>query len=237
MGELMGKRILQVIGKAHILSPICFLLVSLVGMMTAGCGKPHVYMHPSPGLDRIKKVAVMPFDNMAKEDKAGERIRVGFVLELLRTGSLSVIDINETDRLLKEAGISYTEGQMLSAPAGVRGPRTEAGAEPGAKAGEGVVDSTPISKRIGAALNVEAIVAGSVQAYNTEKTGTQTRPEVSITAKLIDAETGLIIWMGTHNKRGGSGIPILGWGKVTSLSALSQQVIQDMVDSLAEYMP
>lgn len=233
MGELMGKRILQAIGKAHILSPICFLLVSLAGIMTAGCGKPHVYMHPSPGLDRIKRIAVMPFDNMTKEDKAGERVRVGFVLELLRIGNLSVMDTNETDRLLKEAGLSYTGGQASRVSVGVRGARMETGA----KAEEEAVDSTPLSKKIGAALNVEAIIAGSVQAYNIEKTGDQIRPEVSITAKLIDAETGFIIWMSAYNKRGGSGIPILGWGKVTSLSALSQQVIQNMVDSLAEYMP
>ena len=95
--------------------------------------------------------------------------------------------------------------------------------------------SEPLSKKIGAALNIEAIVVGSVETYSAERVSDQIIPEVSISARLIDAETGIIIWASTHTRRGGTGVPIFGWGKVNSLSMLSQQVIQDMANSLAKY--
>ena len=195
----------------------------------AGCGKPRVYIHPSPGLDMIKRMAVMPFDNLTKDSNAAEKVRNGFVIELLRTGSFSVMDTGEADRILQAAGLSY--GTIQGSMPGIAAPETATAEEPGA------VDSTPLSKSIGDALKVQAIIVGSVQAYGVERVGDQTSPEVSISARLIDAETGIIIWGGTHTRRGGAGVPIVGWGKITSLGVLSQKVIQDLVNSLAEYVP
>ena len=200
------------------------LLILLIIIVTAGCGKPHVYIHPNPGLDRIKRIAIMPFDNFTKDDKASEKVRTNFVIELLRTGGSNVMDISETDRIMQQAGLSYSAGQNQTAVVNV--PR----------AAEEMADTTPLSKKIGDALNVEAILAGSVEAYSVERVSDQIVPEVSISARLIDAETGIIIWASTHTRRGSMGVPIFGWGKITSLSRLSQEVIQDMVNSLARYM-
>lgn len=199
-----------------------FLLIFLAGIATAGCSKPHVYIHPSPGLDRIKKIAVMPFDNFTKDDKASEKVRTNFVIELLITGIFNVMDIGEVDRILQRERLSYSASQSTAPIISVPGTEEETAA------------SIPLSKKIGDVLNVEAILVGSVEAYSAERVADQIIPEVSISARLIDAETGIIIWASTHTRRGSAGIPILGWGKVTSLSVLSQQVIQDTVNSLAK---
>jgi len=218
----MRKNNFQTIGRA------CLLIILTASVFVAGCGKPHVYIHPSPGLDRISKMAVIPFDNLTKDDKAAEKVRNGFVIELLRTGSFNVIDTGETDRLLKAAGLSY----------GAQGAITGTAAQgAGAAAQSTAAAAIPLSKKIGDALGVQAIIVGSVEAYSVERTGDQVSPEVSISARLIDAETGIIIWGGTHTRRGGSGFPIVGWGKINSLGVLSQKVIQALVDSLAEYVP
>ena len=221
----MSKSALPVIGRTGI--PPAYLLLALVAsMLMAGCSKPHVYIHPSPGLDRINKIAVMSFDNLTKDDKAAEKVRNGFVIEILRTGSFNVMDIGETDRLLKAAGLSYSVSPSQVFDTGV------------SSAAEGeAAASTPLSKRIGNALGVQAIVVGSVEAYSVERISDQVSPEVSISTRLIDAETGIIIWGSTHTRRGSAGFPIFGWGKIISLSMLSQKVIQDMVNSLAEYAP
>lgn len=207
----------------NILWTICFLVILLLAMVAVGCGGPQVYMHPNPGFERIKRMAVLPLDNFTKDDKASDKVRANFVVELLRTASFNVMDIGETDRLLQIAELSYTTSQIST---------------PGTGAPEMFDQETasePLSKKIGEALKVEAIFVGSVEAYSTERVSDQIIPEVSISARLIDAETGIIIWASTHSRRGGAGFPIFGWGKVTSLSVLSQQVIQDMVDSLAKY--
>ena len=216
----MSKSTLPGIGRTGIPPAICLLLALATSTLMAGCG-PHVYIHPSPGLDLINKMAVMPFDNLTKDDKAAEKVRNGFVIETLRTGSFNVIDTGETDRLLQAAGLSYNVPDT-----GVSATIEEEAAA-----------STPLSKRIGDALGVQAIIVGSVEAYSAERVGDQVRPEVSISARLIDAETGIIIWGSTHTRRGGAGFPIFGWGKTTSLSVMSQKVIQDMVNSLAKYAP
>ena len=207
----------------NILWTICFLVILLLAMVAFGCGGPQVYMHPNPGFERIKRMAVLPLDNFTKDDKASDKVRANFVVELLRTASFNVMDIGETDRLLQIAELSYTTSQISI---------------PGTGAPEMFDQETasePLSKKIGEALKVEAIFVGSVESYSTERVSDQIIPEVSISARLIDAETGIIIWASTHSRRGGAGFPILGWGKVTSLSVLSQQVIQDMVNSLAKY--
>ena len=200
---------------------IYFLLIILAFITAAGCTttKPHVYIHPNPGLDRIKNIAVMPFENLTKDRKAGEKVRTKFVFGLLMTGAFNVMDISEVDGKLQKAGIQY--GTIQSAVSARR-------------AGERKDTSVQISKRIGDALNVKAIFVGSVETYNMERVAGQIIPEVSISARLIDSETGITIWASTHTRRG-EGIPILGWGKVTSLSVLSQQVVQEMVNSLAQH--
>ncbi len=203
-------------------SIIAALLASVV---MAGCSGPRVYIHPNPGLDSIKRMAVLPFGNFSKDDKANDKVRANFVIELLRTASFNVVDIGETDRLLQIAELSYTTSGM--AIPGISASETAEGQAP---------DSEPLSKKIGEALKVEAIFVGSVEAYSAERVSDRIIPEVSISARLIDGETGIIIWASTHSRRGGAGFPILGWGKVTSLSVLSQQVIQDMVNSLAKYV-
>ncbi len=200
-----------------------FFLIFLAGVTAVGCVKPHVYIHPSPGLDRIKKIAVMPFDNFTKDDKAGKKVRTNFVIEFLRTGSFNVMDIGEVDKVLHRAGLSYSANQN-AAPI-INSPRTE----------EETTAPVPLSKKIGDTLNVEAILIGSVEEYSTQRIVDRITPEVSISARLIDAETGIIIWTAAHMRQGSAGMPILGWGKVTSLSVLSQRVIEEMVNSLAEY--
>ena len=206
-----------------VLQTTCLLLIFLAGIAAVGCSGPHVYIHPNPGLDRIKRMAVMPLENFSQDSRAGDKVRNGFVIELLRTGSFNVIDTGETDRIMQAYGLSYSADQS----------RVTA-VLPGA---EETADSTPLSKKIGETLKVEAILAGSVVTYSAERSGDQVVPEVGISARIIDAETGIIIWAGSHTRRGGMGIPILGWGKMTSLSTLSQQVIQDMARSLARYVP
>ncbi len=202
---------------------IYFLLVLLVAVIVVGCAGPHVYIHPSPGLDRIKRIAVLPFENFSKDDKAGDKVRVTFVIELLMVGSFDVMDIGEVDRILQQKGLIY--GRSSGMPPTISAPGTE----------EQSVTTVPLSRQIGEALNVQAILLGSVEAYNAERVADRTIPEVSIAVRLIDVDTNIIIWASTHTRRGSAGIPILGWGKISSLSTLSQHVIQDMANALAKY--
>lgn len=227
----MDKRALYRIGGMGYPTAIFILLVLLVGIVETGCGGPSTYIHPSPGLDMVKKVAVMPFDNLSKDTNAGDKVRIGFVIELLKTGSFDVMDIGEADRLLRAAGLSYDIAQS-PAPA-IRISREQ----PAAETTEVEDAFTPLSKQIGETLKVQAILRGSVDTYSSERVRDESVPEVTVAARLIDVETGVIIWASTHTRRGSPGIPILGWGKSVSLGLVARKVVQDMANDLAQYVP
>ena len=201
------------------------LLVGLTAVLLVGCSGPRMYIHPSPGLDRIRRVAVLPFENNTKEMKAAERVRTQFVIELLRLGYFDVVDPGEVDRKMQAQNLSYEAGQELVPPI-----RT-------AEKAEETEIFEPLTRVMGEVLGVEAILVGSVDAYSANRVGDRTVPEVAISARLLDAETGIIIWAATHSRRGRAGLPFLGWGRITSLSDLSQKVVEAMVQSLAEYAP
>ena len=221
----MRKRVLQRIGRVDSTLATLLLIVFLAIIVVAGCGGPRSYIHPNPGLEALKKIAVVPFTNLAKDANSGDKVRVYFIIELLKTGSFDVMDIGETDRLLKINNLSY-EASPLPVVGMSRG---------GAAAEEEADTSVPLSKQIGEALKVQAILSGFVHTCSSERVGDQSVPEVSVTARLIDAETGIIIWAGNHTRRGSAGIPIVGWGKRTSISLVARKVVEDMAKNLAGY--
>ncbi len=222
----MAKRTLQVVGRTCFSFAIVFLLTFLAGVMMAGCGGPRTYIHPM-GISAVRKIVVMPVGNLSNDDKAGDRVRMTFVIELLKTDSFDVIDIGEADRLLGIANLSYGGGN------GIPGALAIGISKDG---GEEADTSIPISKKIGDALNVQAIFVSSVDTYSSERVRDESVPEVTISARLIDAETGIIMWASTHTRRGSPGIPILGWLRMTSLSLVSRQVVEDMAKDLAQYV-
>lgn len=222
----MIRRKMQKIGGTRISPAVFLLLAFVVGVMMFGCSGPRTYIHSSPGLDAIRLIVVMPFENLSGDDSAADRVRSGFVIELLKTGAFDVMDVGEADRLLKLASLSYDVTKMPTPVLGIVG-------------GEAPDDRTsvPLSKRIGDALKVQAIIVGSVDTFSSEKSRDETVPEVTITARLIDVETGIIIWASNHTGRGSAGIPIVGWGKRVSRSLVLRGVIADMAGELAQYVP
>jgi len=225
----MLKRISQKIGGTGSPPAMLLMLVFVTGIVSAGCAGPRTYIHPNPeALDAVRKVVVMPFGNLSADTNAGEKVRISFVIELLRTGGFDVIDIGEADRLLKIASLSYEASTVPAIGISRGGGATSAAVEEDA--------SVPLSKKIGEQLKVQAILAGSVDTYSSERSRDESVPEVAVSARLIDAETGIIIWASTHTRRGSPGIPIVGWRKMTSMNLVSRQVVQDMAKDLAKYI-
>ncbi len=222
----MAKRIFQIVVRICLPFAIIVLLTFLAGIIMAGCSGPRTYIHPM-GVSAVRKIVVLPMGNLSNDGKAGDKVRMNFVIELLKTENFDVIDIGEADRLLGIAGLSY--GGANGVPSALAIGISKDGEE-------GPDTSIPVSKKIGDALKVHAIFVSSVDTYSSERVRNETVPEVTISARLIDAETGIIVWASTHTRRGSPGIPILGWRKMTSLSLVSRQAVEDMAKDLAQYV-
>ena len=65
--------------------------------------------------------------------------------------------------------------------------------------------------------------------------GAESYPIITLTVRLLDVETGGIMWMSSCSKKGGPGsIPFISAGEVYTLSELTQKVARQIVSSLGE---
>lgn len=100
------------------------------------------------------------------------RIREFTMTQVLASGIFDVVDKGRVDNVLQQEGIS--------------------GATP--------LDSSTI-RRIGQRLKVQAFILGSVE-QGMETRGNAAFPEITMTLRLIDVETGLVLWQASGRGTG-----------------------------------
>ncbi|HVR39081.1 MAG TPA: hypothetical protein VMU84_08285 [Thermoanaerobaculia bacterium] len=146
--------------------------------LVARCGTTQQtrFLHANADLGAIRKVAVLPFDNLAQDRAAGDKVQKIFYLELL---SLDVFEVTEPGQVNKifRAGSSTTVETM--------GPAE--------------------MQKIGKDLGVDALFVGSVVDFAESRLGTTPAPEVTIQVRLIEAQTGSTIWS-VSQTRSGAGV-------------------------------
>ncbi len=161
-----------------------FLMAVMVSSMVSGCASKTGSFFVKEGADLtfIKKVAVMPFENNTKENNAPSRVRNIVVTQILVDNLFDVTETGQLEKILDEEG-----GKS-----------------------ESKLDEVAI-KRIGKRLSAQAFLFGSVDDYDVERLSSYSYPKVALTLRLVDAETGIILWQASGAKDGYSGWARL-WG-------------------------
>jgi len=177
----------------------------LILLIFAGCTGPRVYHNPRHSFGAARSIAVLPFENLSGAEGAGEIVQKIFLVELLRNKTLNVIEPGEVDQALKELRIRAT--QKLSSD-----------------------QSLKLKER----LKVDWILLGSVLEFSEQKQGQREVPVVSLTARVIEAETGKIVWAAFESRQGDDREVIFGIGKVNSAATLAEKVAQKIVPTLSE---
>jgi TolB-like protein len=149
-----------------LLFAVCSLLV-LIG----GCGSKH-FVRTQTDVSKIRRIAVLPFENFTSDEHADEKIRRIVITELLSRGR-DVVEPGEVTRLLKELKIKSI-GSMKTAEI----------------------------QELGKTLGVEAVMMGSVEAFGIGRGVSVTYPEVTINLRLIETSSGNIIWSMRHSTGG-----------------------------------
>lgn len=157
------------------------VLFSLIIILISGCSRATIrYINPAANFSYIKKVAVLPFNNLSDDRFAGERVRNALVVDLLSRGVFDVVEQGEVTKVLgvifREAGVE--EGRAVQ------------------------VDSETI-KIIGERLGVQAIILGSVDEY-AGGGGYGTHAIVSIALRMLDTSSGIILWQVKSTESGRS---------------------------------
>jgi TolB-like protein len=159
--------------KKFIIISILFTLFICYGC--AGKGTPSFYINQNIDFGFIKRVAVLPLDNLTNEKFAGDSVRQVVISELLASGLVEVVVPGDAITALEK--LRLKPGQQLSAQD---------------------------IKAVGKSLNVQAVVLGSVNKYGEIRSGNISAPEVSITLMMADTNSGIIIWSVTETRGGAS---------------------------------
>jgi TolB-like protein len=147
-------------------------------------------------------MAVLPFESLTDDEYAGEKIRKTVITELLSRG-IDVIEPGEVTRVLIDQNVKSL-GSMRT------------------------TDLQNVAKKLG----VEAVMMGSVEAYDISRGISVTYPEVSINLRLIEASSGNIIWSVCQTS-GGPGFWTRHFGaEGMSLSETATEVVNEAIDTL-----
>lgn len=175
----------------------------LLLLLVVGCARPQFFIHSTYDFSLVKKVAVLPLENLTSDQQAGERVRKAVIAELLAAGVVDVIEPGQVNRALNLLNI-----QSVSSI------------------------SVDDFKKLGASLGVQALFLGSLDVYDRITLGGGSFPEVTISLRALDPGTGTIVWSATHSG-GGVGIVgrLFGFGGDT-MSEATQKTVRAALQTL-----
>jgi hypothetical protein len=187
---------------------ILFLGLLTILFVNYGCGKgtPSFYINQDVDFSFIKRVAVLPFENLTNERFAGNMVRQVVISELLATGLVEVTVPGDP--------IAAIENLRLK-------PDDPLSAEQ--------------IKTIGKNLKVQAVILGAVEEFGLVRYGNISAPEVSITIMMADTSSGSIIWSVTKTKGGASFWSRHFGARSDTLSETVLEVVKDALKTLFEY--
>jgi TolB-like protein len=182
------------------------VVFSLVLIFTCGCAASKTtfkyYVRPGFDVKTISKIAVLPIENFTNDGSAGDKISDAVITEILSRG-IDVIEPGEISSVLSELKVKSISSI-------------------------GTNDIQGIQK----ALGVDAVMRGSVDAYQISAGITAGYPEVTIHMTLIDAKSGSIVWS-AWNTSGGAHFLTRHLGtEGPSLGDTVGRVVKDSIDSL-----
>jgi hypothetical protein len=161
------------------------------------------YINPSVDFSYIKRVAIAPIINLTNDKFAGEKVMNVVATEILRRGVFDVVEFGEVSKVLREEGMKPDN-----------------------------LVSKQLAARAGKRLNIEAILIGSVMQYGVSNIGGSSFPEVSISLKLVDVNSYIILWEATHNIKGANILDQLFGIRKDSIEDLCKDVVDEMIDTL-----
>jgi TolB-like protein len=162
------------------------------------------FTNPNIDFSFVQRVAVLPFENLATDPLAGYRATRLVVTDLLASGALDVVEPGEVAGAMARLGIDRGQPTI-----------------------EQVVS-------LGASLEVQALLQGSVAQSEVLRAGTTNRPVVTLDARMVETETGTIVWAATHTEKGkGLSARVLGTGG-EALSETMRRCVSRLLDTLFE---
>jgi hypothetical protein len=184
--------------KTFVLIPLAVILFGC-----AGGGTPAFYIRQDYDFSFIKKVAVLPLDNLTNEKFAADAVRQVVVCELLSTGLVDVAVPGEAEAAVDKLGLRSI--RALSAEQ---------------------------IKTLGSTLKVQAVVFGAVDKFGEVRIGNISAPEVTITLMMADTTSGSIVWSVTKTGGGASFAARHFGARSETMSEAIIRVVKEAIETL-----
>ncbi|MCL5105633.1 MAG: DUF799 family lipoprotein [Armatimonadetes bacterium] len=192
--------------KIRALAKIILAAVVVISLVS-GCkdGGPSSRIFVKNGNTKRLRVAVLPFDNVSRDQDAGRVITNTIITYLLSTGNFDVVEPGVVYSTMGLEGIRLTEGVTQE-----------------------------VCQKLQTKLGADAFVMGMVEEYGEVRIGSDSYPSISFSARLVDARTADILWAATISKTGADNVKLFDIGRVSSLGKLSKQAVGAMAASLSK---
>ncbi|MEW6088351.1 MAG: CsgG/HfaB family protein [bacterium] len=169
--------------------------------LSAGCGASmRTYLKEEAPLHKIKKLAILSFDNMSKDKNASEKLANIFLIELITSGQFKVVEPGELEKALKEVKVR-------------------------SKGGLNTLEIADAQK-IGEACGVDAIIIGMIDTF---EMGKKDDPLISMNIHMLDTKDGSLIWQVDYIASGSSFAYLLDFGKISSTEMLSRRMVKNLL--------
>jgi len=180
-------------------------MVSMIAVLSAGCGGATRFVHPEADIPYYEKVAIIPFTSLAQDRLAGEKVTNVFFAELLHLRFDQVVE----------------PGQFAAAMTRVRGgtPFTNPW-------------STSELAKLAQEAGVQGIFIGTVRDYEMVHGGRDSFPLLSLEVHFIDASTGRLVWSASRTRKGGPALPLFGWTEVRTMGELTASMCRELLSTL-----
>ncbi|MEW5772458.1 MAG: GNA1162 family protein [Thermodesulfobacteriota bacterium] len=178
------------------------LLALLLALLLAGCAsRPHTFAETRPAGAKPLRVAVLPFRNETANPVASRVVTGAFIVGLAKAGGYKPEFPGNVRNFFIRERIIVREGADLKTM-GLMAER----------------------------LGVDVVVMGQVEEYSgTEDIRRGSTPTVRLSARMADARTGRILFMGRHGRNGDDYRTVLDFGAVHSVAQLSLLVVEELV--------
>jgi hypothetical protein len=179
------------------------VVVAIAAIVLTGCASGDVFSDSNMDFASLRSVAVMPFTNLSSSEFAAARVRDVFSNMLLATGAVYVLPPGEVARGLLAIGRLPPEGP-----------------------------SSDQIKQLAAVLKVDAVITGVVSEYGPIRSGAATANVISVSVKMIEKSSGLVVWSASSTRGGISVMDRLFGGGGEPMNTITEKAVNELMDKL-----
>jgi len=176
--------------------------LAAVALLTSGCAANSTHARPG-AISPSGTIAMLPLENLSGRAENGDRFTRLVWSAVGRSGRFQLVDPGEVDAVLVELRIRSA----------------------------GSLTREQVLKAAGR-LHARWLLAGTLLECGTVHAPDGDVPSFTLTLRLLDGESGRVVWTDLRARSGEDHETVFGWGRESSLERLAEATTQDLLKNL-----